>query len=157
MNVNGWTLKIHPAFGEKYKKLIIQVEELKERNPEGYQQHPATKFLNNINEFIFRRIPEDPSAPEFRQGKTLGTDKKHWFRAKFNRRFRLFFRYSSTEKIIIYSWINDENSLRKEGAKTDPYNIFTKMLASGNPPDSWDDLLKASDDLESVSEDFDNC
>jgi toxin YhaV len=75
--------QIHPAFGEKYKKLIIQVEELKERNPEGYQQHPATKFLNNINEFIFRRISEDPSAPEFRQGKTLGTDKKHWFRAKF--------------------------------------------------------------------------
>ena len=31
MNVNGWTLKIHPAFGEKYKKLIIQVEELKEK------------------------------------------------------------------------------------------------------------------------------
>ena len=53
MNVNGWTLKIHPAFGEKYKKLIIQVEELKEKNPEEYQQHPATKFLNNINEFIF--------------------------------------------------------------------------------------------------------
>jgi toxin YhaV len=125
MNVNGWTLKIYPAFGE-------------------------------INEFIFKRIPEDPSAPEFRQGKTLGTDKKHWFRAKFNRRFRLFFRYSSTEKVIIYSWINDEYSLRKEGAKTDPYNIFTKMLASGNPPDSWNDLLKASDDLECVSEDFDN-
>ena len=35
MNVNGWTLKIYPAFGEKYKKLIIQVEELKEKNPEG--------------------------------------------------------------------------------------------------------------------------
>ena len=156
MNVNGWTLKIHPAFGEKYKKLIIQVEELKEKNPEEYQQHPATKFLNNINEFIYKRIPEDPIAPEFRQGKTLGTDKKHWFRAKFFKRFRLFFRYSSTEKVIIYAWINDEYSLRKEGAKTDPYNIFTKMLASGNPPDSWDDLLKASDELESLSEDFDN-
>ncbi|WP_353932959.1 type II toxin-antitoxin system YhaV family toxin [Okeanomitos corallinicola TIOX110] len=141
---------------EKYQRLIIQVEELKQKDPEGYQQHPATKFLNNINELIFRRIPEDPSAPEFRQGKTLGIDKKHWFRAKFNRRFRLFFRYSSTEKVIIYAWINDENSLRKEGAKTDPYNIFTKMLASGNSPDSWDELLKASDDLESVSEDFDN-
>jgi hypothetical protein len=23
MNVNGWTLKTHPAFGEKYKKLMI--------------------------------------------------------------------------------------------------------------------------------------
>jgi plasmid maintenance system killer protein len=90
---------------------LTEHEELKEKNPEGYQQHPSTKFLNNINEFIFRRIPEYLSAPEFRQGKTLGTDKKHWFRSKFNRRFRLFFRYSSTEKVIIYSWINDENSL----------------------------------------------
>lgn len=75
--------QIHPAFGEKYKKLIIQVEELKERNPEGYQQHPATKFLNNINEFIFRRISEDPSAPEFRQGKNMINDADlqiHWSR-----------------------------------------------------------------------------
>jgi toxin YhaV len=30
------------------------------------------------------------------------------------------------------------------------------MLASGNPPDSWDDLLKASDDIKLFPEDFDN-
>jgi toxin YhaV len=152
MNVNGWTLRIHPAFGEQYKKLIIQVEQLKSQNPEEYKQHPATKLLKNITELIFKRIPEDPTAPEFRQGKTLGADKKHWFRAKFNSRFRLFFRYSSTTKVIIYAWVNDENSLRKAGAKTDPYYIFAKMLESGNPPNSWDELLNSSDNLELFSE-----
>ncbi|AFZ26321.1 Toxin with endonuclease activity YhaV [Cylindrospermum stagnale PCC 7417] len=153
MNVNGWTLKIHPAFGEQYQKLINQVEQLKEKNPEEYQMHPATKLLNNITELIFKRIPEDPTAPEFRQGKTLGTERKHWFRAKFNRRFRLFFRYSTAKKIIIYAWVNDEFSLRKEGSKTDPYQIFTKMLENGNPPDSWDELLNVSNNLELFSED----
>ena len=31
--------------------------------------------------------------------------------------------------MIIYAWVNGEGSLRKAGAKTDPYTIFQSMLA----------------------------
>ena len=66
-----------------------------------------------------------------------------WFRAKFgNGRFRLFFRYSSTSKVIIFAWVNDENSLRNYGSKTDAYKVFKGMLDDGNPPDDWDTLHK---------------
>ena len=47
----------------------------------------------------FEDIPSDPTRDIYRQGGTLGEEYKHWFRAKFLQRFRLFFRYRLTAKI----------------------------------------------------------
>lgn len=80
------------------------------------------------------------NAPEFRQGSTLREDNRHWFHTKFHERFRLFYRFSSKGKIIIYAWINDELTLRKLGAKTDVYQVFQGMLEAGNPPSFFDQL-----------------
>ena len=33
------------------------------------------------------------------------------------------------------------NTLRKAGAGSDPYAVFARVLASGNPPDDWPALL----------------
>ena len=94
---------------------------------------------------MFDRIPRDPLSPEFRQGKTLGKEHRHWFLAKFGGiRFRLFFRADSQAKAIVYAWVNDRDTPRKAGASTDPYAVFTKMLASGNPPDDWPALMAAA-------------
>ena len=46
--------------------------------------------------------------------------------------------------MIVYAWVNDRDTLRKAGAGTDPYAVFTRMLASGNPPDDWPALLAAA-------------
>jgi len=95
-------------------------------------------------------VPSDPTATHYRQGSTLGDDRKHWFRAKFdNGRFRLFFRYSSTSKVIIFAWVNDEHSLRTYGAKTDAYKVFKGMLDNGNPPDDWDALHEQASESQS--------
>ncbi len=61
--------------------------------------------------------------------------------------FRLFFRFSSSHKAIVYAWVNDETTLRKAGAQRDPYAIFTKRLKEGNPPDDWDSLVKHATSL----------
>lgn len=66
------------------------------------------------------------------------------WRAKIGRRFRLFFRYDSRSKVIIYAWVNDENTLRSAGSKSDPYAVFEKMPGRGNPPDDWDALITAT-------------
>ena len=66
---------------------------------------------------------------------------RHWRRAKFLGRFRLFFRFSSAHKTIVYAWVKDETTLRKAGARTDPYAVFMRRLREGNPPDRWDELL----------------
>ena len=142
MERNGWSLFQHALFADQLRSLTKAVEELAESDPEGFQTHPKAKLLNTIRKFILETIPANPNAPEFRQGNTLGEDNRHWFRAKFHERFRLFFRFSSKERVIIYVWVNDEASLRKRGASTDVYEVFRRMLGSGYPPKSLDDLKK---------------
>ncbi|MBF8898658.1 toxin YhaV, partial [Escherichia coli] len=36
-------------------------------------------------------------------------------------RYRLFFRYSEKEKVIILGWMNDENTLRTDESPNDFY------------------------------------
>lgn len=97
-----------------------------------------------MNEICFKRIPADPTNPRYRQGDTLGDEYKHWFRDKFGGgRFRLFFRFDSKSKVIIYAWMNDENSLRTYDSPDDAYTVFSKMLNHGNPPNNWADLAAA--------------
>jgi len=141
MIVNGWRLFQHPLFECQLQRLLERVEKLAAHDPDDYLRHPAAKLLATIHRYTREIIPANPSAPEFRQGDTLGPDNRHWFRAKFHGRFRLFFRFSTEKKVIVYAWVNDEASLRKAGSKTDPYAIFRAMLESGEPPQSLDVLL----------------
>src|SRR5271167_4709159 len=144
MIANGWKLYVHPLFDEQLRRLIEQVEALVAKDPSGYRDEPAAKLLATINRHIREIIPRDPNAAEFRQGNTLGTDNRHWFRAKFHERYRLFYRFSSKEKVIIYAWVNDESTLRKAGSKADPYTVFRAMLDAGNPPSTMAERGKSA-------------
>jgi toxin YhaV len=93
---------------------------------------------------VLDEIPRDSAAAGFRLGKTLGAEHRHWRRARFLGRFRLFFRYSSAHKTIIYAWLNDERSLRQAGGQSDPYATIKRRLARGAPPDDWDDLMRTA-------------
>ena len=146
--VNGWILRAHPCFLTEYHQLIQEVENLKIKNEINYQKKNATKKLAAIEKLIFEIIPQDPSLNIYRQGATLGSQYKHWFRAKFFQQYRLFFRYDQQEKIIIYGWVNNDESKRSYNSKTDAYYLFSKMLNNGNPPDNWNDLLKKSKSLD---------
>jgi len=147
MESQGWRLFVHPLFQTQLEKLTLRVEKLASRDPRGYASHPGAKILASINHYIQEAIPRDPNSPEFRQGNTLGSDNRHWFRAKFHGRYRLFFRFSSRQKIIVYAWINDEESLRKAGSKTDPYAVFQSMLENGEPPHSFAELLRTAKEM----------
>jgi len=140
--VNGWTLFVHPLFLEQREALIKQVEKLQKKDPENYKKKNATKRLAAIEKLALEVIPQDPTSSEFRQGNSLGVEHKHWFRAKFFQQYRLFFRFHLESKIIVYAWVNDASTKRAYDSKTDAYRVFEKMLKSGHPPDSWDELLK---------------
>ncbi len=148
MEANGWKLYLHPLMQQQLEKLTAQVEQLRAKDPAVYKEQPATKLLATIRRFMLELIPRDPNAPEFRQGNTLGADNRHWFRAKFHERYRLFYRFSSKEKVIVYAWVNDEATLRKAGSKTDPYAVFRSMLDGGNPPSTMAQLLAASEQMQ---------
>lgn len=142
--IHGWTVFAHPLFLAQLEALAAQVELLKAKDPVGYVNKNATKRLAAIAKLAFDVIPQDPTKPEYRQGHTLGGDHKHWFRAKFFQQYRLFFRYHAPSKVIVLAWVNDEDTKRAYDSGDDAYRVFRKMLASGHPPDDWDQLLKES-------------
>lgn len=139
--INGWTIFAHPLFLTQINELARQVNALKQKDAVGYVKKNASKRLAAITKLAFDVIPQDPTRPDYRQGGTLGNDYKHWFRAKFFQQYRLFFRYHAQSKVIVYAWVNDEDTKRAYESDDDAYLVFRKMLDSGRPPDDWDALL----------------
>ena len=59
----------------KLRALELAVSKLAANDPEGYKTHPKTKLLASIYRAITQLVPANPDAPDFRLGKTLGSDK----------------------------------------------------------------------------------
>lgn len=142
--VHGWTIFAHPLFLTQVEALIQKVGLLRQKNPTGYTKKNASKRLAAVSRLAFDIIPQDPTRPEYRQGRTLGSNHKHWFRAKFFQQYRLFFRYHAKTRVIVFAWVNDEDTLRAYESRDDAYRVFRKMLDSGCPPDDWNRLLAAA-------------
>ncbi len=141
---HGWNLLVHECLLEQLRKLEAAAARTQAQDPKGFSSNANVKLFDALTALILEVVPSDPNRDEYRQGNTMGPAFRHWRRAKIGRRFRLFFRFDSKTRIIIFTWVNDENTLRSSGAKTDPYIVFQKMLKSGHPPDDWDALLAAS-------------
>jgi toxin YhaV len=139
--INGWTVFAHPLFLAQIEVLVQQVEALRQKDPIGYVKKNAAKRLAAIIKLAFDVIPQDPTRSEYRQGGTLGDDHKYWFRAKFFQQYRLFFRYHAPSKVIVLAWVNDEDTLRAYASNDDAYRVFRRMLANGQPPNDWIQLL----------------
>ena len=139
--VNDWTVFAHPLFLAQLEALTRQVEGLKQKDPVGFTKKNAVERLAAIAKLTFEVIPQDPSRAEYRQGSALGADHKHWFRAKFFQQYRLFFRYHAPSKVIVFAWVNDEDTKRACESSDDAYRVFRKMLESGHPSDDWNQLL----------------
>ena len=138
--INGWNIFAHSLFLKQFEELLAQVEHLRQKYPKDYKRKNATKRLAAIAKLAFDIIPQEPTRSDYRQG-TTGDDYKHWFRAKFFQQYRLFFRYHQESKIIVFAWVNDQNSKRAYESNTDAYRVFKKML-DGHPPDDWNALLE---------------
>lgn len=110
--VNSWTIFAHPLFLDQLEGLTRQVETLRLKDPIGFVRKNASKRLAAIAKLAFEVIPQDPARSEYRQGGTLGDEHKHWFCAKFFQQYRLFFRYHAPSKVIVYAWVNDEDTKR---------------------------------------------
>lgn len=143
--VNGWTLLFWTDFRDRWNAMSDSARNARVADPAGYARVPDVKLFRTVRDLVLREIPANPDHPKFRQGKTLGDRHSHWRRAKFHRRFRLFFRFHSASHTIIYAWLNDESTLRKAGGRNDPYAVFQRMLERGAPPSDWDALRRACD------------
>jgi toxin YhaV len=146
--INGWKILFHEAAAHQILRLSDAVNRARQADPETVRSNANTVVLRAVAQIVMQVLPAVPGSERHRQGNTLGPDQRHWFRVKFLRnRYRLFYRFDGKTKIIIIGWLNDENSLRKSGAKTDAYEEFKRRLRAGHPPDDWADLMAGSADL----------
>lgn len=145
-----WEKLWHPIFEEKYLALLTLVEREIENDPEHFYDSKIYKFFECVTDCIENRIFIDPKSSEFVLGNTLGKTNRDWRRAKkgMPNRYRLFFKYSTSNKSIVLAWFNDEKTLRKANSKTDVYEVFKKMLAQGILPSNMQDLINASSEAE---------
>lgn len=144
MIVNGWTLLFHDAIIRQLSRLNEAASRARKSEPASFTANPNVKLLAAVSRLMFEIIPADPGRSEFRQGNTLGPEYRHWFRAKFLGRFRLFYRYDTRARLIVYAWVNDERTLRRSGGRSDPYEVFRRMLKSGSPPNDWNELARSA-------------
>jgi toxin YhaV len=128
-------------------RLAAAHERARKSDPKNFRLNANVKVLEALTDVMLKEIPSDPSRPQYRQGRTLGQAYRNWFRAKFSGRFRLFFRYDSRSHTIVYAWVNDDRTLRQQGGRRDPYEVFRRMLESGNPPNDWGALVRACEEL----------
>ena len=144
MRRHGWTLLFHEGVIGQLRKLQAAAERAERNDPRGFEGNANVKLFRALSQLILEVVPSDPARDEYRQGNTLGPAYRHWRRAKIGRRFRLFFRYDTKARVIVFAWVNDEQTLRSAGGKSDPYAVFGKMLERGNPPNDWAALMAAS-------------
>ena len=144
MKSGDWSLLFHRCALEQLERLKAASDKAVASNPRDAPMNANVKLYAALAKLMLETIPSDPARDEYRQGNTMGPDFRHWRRAKIGRRFRLFFRYDSRTKVIVYAWVNDEKTLRSAGAGNDPYTVFQKMLSRGNPADDWSKLESES-------------
>lgn len=144
MQRHGWSLLFHECLSEQMQKLQAAAERAKERDPAGCQSNANVKLFNALSKLMLEAVPSEPNRDEYHLGNTMGPAFRHWRRTKIGRRFRLFFRFDSKTRIIIFAWVNDDHTLRSSGSRNDPYVVFQKMLERGRPPNDWAALVAAS-------------
>jgi toxin YhaV len=142
---NDWLLIAYPGFVDQYSRFSNEALKLGRSGKPGALNHPKVKKMAALRRLVFEIIPSDPASSRYLLGNTLGPKHRAWRRAKFGGQYRLFFRFDSAAKIIIFAWMNDEESLRSYGSKNDAYAVFARMLETGDPPSTWTDLLGKSD------------
>ena len=141
---HGWNLLFHECLSDQLQKLYAASLRAEQQDPQGFESNANVRLFGALSKLIFDVVPSDPNREEYRQGNTMGVTFRHWRRAKLGQRFRLFFRFDSKTRVIIFAWVNDENTLRSSGSKSDPYTVFQRMLERGHPPDDWAALVAVS-------------
>jgi toxin YhaV len=141
-DANGWTILFYTDFQLQWQDLTAKVVKLKSKlEPKDFVTHPDVKLLKAIDSGIRDKISLDPFASRFALRKPLdryGRLKK----MGLPQRYRLFFRAFAERKVIIILWLGFP---RKEGDRRDCYQVFSKMVANGKLPDSYESLVAAFD------------
>ena len=145
MQRHSWNLLFHDGLIEQLQKLQTAAQKAQTQDTQGFESNANVKLFNALAQLMLETVPSDPSRDEYRQGNTMGPAFRHWRRAKLGRRFRLFFRFDSKTRIIIFmAMMEAQTYLAKRQARAD-LNAFDAVMArtGGEPPREGDRILPA--------------
>jgi toxin YhaV len=131
----------HELFDAQLKDLMAEVATDKVRHSETWGRRGAAQRLRAVRK-ILRDLQNDPTLVAYGLGNTLGPKARHWRRVKFLQQFRLFFRFSQKDRIVLLVWFNDPDTLRAYESDRDAYRVFSKMLKAGHPPSDLSELMR---------------
>lgn len=126
---NNYLLKAHEIFFQRTVELHNEVKALREKLAhEDLIKHETVKLAKRVYAATLETIPQNPNGPDY----YLRGDLRKYRRYKRGLdRYRLFFAFSTTPKIILYLYLNDQDTLRKEGSQRDSYEIFRGFVRQG--------------------------
>ncbi len=150
-DAHGWTILFYTDFQLQWEDLTAKVIKLKSRlDPQDFVTHPDVKLLKAIDSGIRDKISTDPFASHFSLRKPLN---KYGRLKKMGlpQRYRLFFRAFADQRVIIILWLGFP---RKEGDSRDCYQVFSRMVANGKLPDSYELLMAELEDEQPPEDDL---
>lgn len=119
---------MHDFYSERIGKLQARVNKLHSLlSEEDYKQHESTKLLARIYHATQSTIPDNPNNPDYFLKGNLSKFRRF---KRGIKRYRLIFCFTNNPAIILYLYINDNDHLRKEGDKNDPYKEFEALLSA---------------------------
>ena len=120
--------------------LRAEVRRLKKELPEqDYIEHQTVKVFKWVHDHITRVVPADPNARTF----WLKANLRVFRRAHLPQRYRLFWVLSEKHHVIMFLYLNDEATKRKAGSKNDPYEVFQRLVTSGEIGQDYDANVRA--------------
>ncbi|MBI3296873.1 MAG: type II toxin-antitoxin system YhaV family toxin [Elusimicrobia bacterium] len=123
-----YLLRYHDVYADRVEELKTRVRRLKERlPPEEFTRHETVKLAMRVRE-AESEVAEDPDRPEY-----LLRDELRKFR-RYKRglgRYRIIYCFSNKPPIIVFLYLNTEDTLRKAGSSKDPYEEFKSLLRRG--------------------------
>lgn len=137
-----WTAYLTPHLDSRLRQLEKNIARLRQEKAD-LQNHPDIRlYVGAVRGMA--QVRENPTEPKYLLGKALGVAHKDWRRIKhlLPSRYRMFFKFFSSEKNIFFAWMNDTGTLRKSCATTDCYAYFQMLLDSGEIPSEQKQLLK---------------
>ena len=139
-DANGWTILFYTDFQLQWEDLTAKVVKLKSKlDPQDFVTHPDVKLLKAIDSGIRDKISLDPFAHYFSLPKPL-QQYGRLNKMGLPQRYRLFFRAFAERRVIMILWLGFP---RKEGDRRDCYQVFSRMVANGKLPDSYESLVAA--------------
>ena len=128
---HGWTILFTEPFLSSYGDLSANARRLKsELSDVEYAEHPDVKLFLAVRVLTKDVIPSDPHHRDYQLRGELAKFRRTKGRG-LPRRYRLFWAFSDQSKVIIFLYLNDADSLRREGGRTDPYFLFAGMVQRG--------------------------